>query len=445
MASDLLTIGSNGARAARNALDVTSQNIANSASEGYVRRSTRIVEVAATGSLSGTRDASFSGARVSGIVRQADAFRQAEVRRTSSDLARADAELTGLENIESAVENSGLFDAVVGFESALQQLTGDPVNASLRASALESARTLASSFNIASNQLDSIGENLRFEVADGVDQVNSQIQELAQLNIKIARADEGSSGQAVLLDQRDALLQSLSGLAGISTRLGSNHSVEIRIGGATGPLLLSGSEGHSLEQSTNPDGTIGFSVGGNAVSITSGALAGKAQALTAVAAASSRLDLIANAIASTANAAQANGAALDGSQGQPMFSGGGARDFSLALSDGSQIATAPAGASANSLNGSNLTALRDALSTTNIAGQTDGLLFDVSAAVAGRKVTRSALEAISQSASNALNSQSAVDLDQEAANLLRYQQAFQASAKIIEVASTVFDTLLSTR
>lgn len=42
-----------------------------------------------------------------------------------------------------------------------------------------------------------------------------------------------------------------------------------------------------------------------------------------------------------------------------------------------------------------------------------------------------------------LQSLSGVNLDEEAANLLRYQQAFQASGKIIEVSSTLFDTLLN--
>jgi flagellar hook-associated protein 1 FlgK len=36
-----------------------------------------------------------------------------------------------------------------------------------------------------------------------------------------------------------------------------------------------------------------------------------------------------------------------------------------------------------------------------------------------------------------------VNLDEEAANMLRYQQAYQAAAQIIRVASTLFDSLLA--
>jgi len=39
-------------------------------------------------------------------------------------------------------------------------------------------------------------------------------------------------------------------------------------------------------------------------------------------------------------------------------------------------------------------------------------------------------------------SESGVNLDEEAANLLRYQQAYQAASKVIQTASQMFDALL---
>jgi flagellar hook-associated protein 1 FlgK len=49
------------------------------------------------GYVANNRDVSLSGVRVTGVLRNADAFRQAEVRRTAADTARADTEVTGLE------------------------------------------------------------------------------------------------------------------------------------------------------------------------------------------------------------------------------------------------------------------------------------------------------------------------------------------------------------
>ena len=167
MASDLIAIASSGARAARAALDVSAQNIANAATPGYVRRSIELSEVAGTRTSSTQSDVSLAGVRIAGITRNADAFRQADVRRTTSDTARANAELAGLAHIESSVENSGIYNALTGFESALQQLGPDPTNASLRSAVIEQGRTLAGSFRIAAQELASVSKGLRFDAAAG--------------------------------------------------------------------------------------------------------------------------------------------------------------------------------------------------------------------------------------------------------------------------------------
>ena len=88
--------------------------------------------------------------------------------------ARADcaAELAGLQNIESAVEQAGIFPAIVEFESALRQLGSDPVDPSLRAATVASAETLANKFNIAANSLASVAEGAQFEARAGVDEAN---------------------------------------------------------------------------------------------------------------------------------------------------------------------------------------------------------------------------------------------------------------------------------
>jgi flagellar hook-associated protein 1 FlgK len=73
----------------------------------------------------------------------------------------------------------------------------------------------------------------------------------------------------------------------------------------------------------------------------------------------------------------------------------------------------------------------------------NGLLFDVSSRVAGHEITADALDAIAASARISLEQQAGVDLDTEAANLIRYQQAFQASGRAMQVASDIFDSLIA--
>ncbi len=59
------------------------------------------------------------------------------------------------------------------------------------------------------------------------------------------------------------------------------------------------------------------------------------------------------------------------------------------------------------------------------------------------EVTSTAQATLLEQARTAEQSYSGVNLDEEAANLIRYQQAYQASGKVLQVASTLFDTLLT--
>lgn len=445
MASDLLSIGKSGAQAARIALDVTAQNIANASSEGYVRRSVSLAELSSTGAFGQVGAVSLSGVRLQSVVRNADLFRQSEVRRTGADAARASAEVAGLENIESAIEQTGVYPAIVQFEASLQRLVGDPVDPSLRTAVLEDARTMASTFTMAAGALDSAGDGLRFEAGAGVDQVNVLAGELARVNMRLARAADASSDQSTLLDQRDALLEKLSGQASITATINADRTVDVRLGDASGPALVAGGAAGTLAMTTAANGSIGFTLGGSAVSLTGGALAGKALALDKLADVRTRIDTLARTVIDTVNTAQASGAALDGSAGQPLFSGTGAASMAVVATSGSAIATAPAGAAAGSRNASNLDALRSALAAADPAGGMDALLFDVSSTVAGRTVTRDALATIADGSRVALQAQAGVSLDDEAVNLVRYQQAFQASGRVMQVASDIFDTLLGIR
>lgn len=448
MGSDLLTIARSGANASRAALNITAQNIANASSEGYVRRSIGLSELSAYSGMASASGISLAGVRVSGIVRNADLFRQAEVRRTGSDAARAGAELQGLENIEAALEQTQVFDSIVAFEGSLQQLVSDPTDGSLRAAVIESGRTLAQTFNVAASSLEAVGSGLRFEANNGVEAVNRISGELARVNLRLSRVADASSDQTTLLDQRDSLLQQLSEHVDVTTSFAADTTVTVTIGGSPGGTLVQGGSTNPLAMATAPNGTVSFTLGGSALTPASGSLAGQSLALTELDSARTRLDDLATGtlgIATTLNAAQAAGADLDGNPGQPLFSGTGAADLTLVAASGSQIATAPAGAAPNSRDPANLVAMRNAFATNDPAGAMDALLFDVSSAVAGRSVTRQALDSIASTALIALQAQAGVDLDQEAVNLVRYQQAFQASGRVMQVASDLFDTILGIR
>lgn len=439
MTANLLLIGKSGAMAARAALDLTAQNIANAGNPDYARRTLSMAEVAAKGGITLQQDVGLSGVRPDRVLRSDSLFLHNEARRTSGDVARADAELAGLSNAETAIEQAGIYTAIVDFEASLSRLATDPLDGALRSAVLDGADRLAQTFRIAGNGLDIAEADLRFTADAGIEQLNLLSGELARTNAGIARARPGSSNMAALFDQRDALLRDMAQLAGVRTQLDAMGRAAVSLDGQP---LVAGVDSFALAAAANPDGTLGFTVGGTAVEPDAGSLLGASQALRGIAELRTQLDSLAAQVVSIANTAQANGSAPDGTPGQPFFSGSGAADIALALTGGNQIATASAGAGVDSRNIGNLQALRDALANNGPAASADTLLFNLSSAIGSRTVTRDALRTIADSAAVALSAETGVDLDREATELLRYQQAFQASGRVIQAAADIFDTIL---
>ena len=441
MTASLFAIGRSGAATARAALDLTAQNIANAATAGYVRRGAVIEEVALQRPLDAK--VSLSGAKVAGTARFADPFRQSELRRTSGDQARADAELSGLRDAETALERSGLHPALVDLRAAFDRLAADPTDPALRSVVLDAVGVAARGFAIADQSLEAAQAGLIEGAAADTDRVNTLAQDLARVNLELTRA--GGGDRSVLLDRRDALLEGLSQSVDVATAFAADGTATVRIGGPSGPALVALGTVQPLALTTAANGTLSFTLGGIAVSPARGTLAGSAQALSRLAGTRDELDASAAALIATLNTAQANGAALDGSPSTPLLSGIGAGDIALTLTSATQLATAPAGSPAGSRDGTNLAALRAALGGSDSAGRIDALLLGVSGAIASRAVTRDALASIADAAREAFSAQSGVDLDQEAVNLVRFQQAFQASGRVLQTAAALFDTLLGIR
>ncbi len=447
MPGAIFQIARTGAAAARASIELTAQNIANVSNPDYARRTLITSEV--VGQLPGTRG-TLSGVRIDSIARNDSALIQQQARTSAGALARADAELSALRDTELALEQSGLFEGLVEFEAVLTQLEGSPLEPALRTNALEAARQLATTFQFADTVLGTARAQVREAAGFSIADANLQAQELARINLNLVNAQDGTPGQAALLDARDAALRNLAKQVGIEASFAANGAVEVRLAGSggagSGPLLVSGINSTAITATNTAAGTLEFAVGAVAVAPASGALAGHSGALEAQADYKTQLDAIAASTIARVNAAQASGAAADGSPGQPLFSGRNAGDIALALTNASQLATAPAGSPAGSTNTTNLASLVASLGAAGgPIASTDQLLLGLSSRISSQGVTRSGLAVIAGNAQATLLSQTGVDLDTEAANLIRLQQAFEANGRVLQVAADIFDTLLALR
>lgn len=126
----------------------------------------------------------------------------------------------------------------------------------------------------------------------------------------------------------------------------------------------------------------------------------------------------------------------------------GASGFGVALTDPAGFAAAAqTGAVGDNRNALLLGALQTAKTlgngTTSFQGAYSQFVSQIGNKTRELEVTSSAAGKLLTEATTALQNESGVNLDEEAANLLRYQQAYQAAGKVMQIASEMFDMLLS--
>ncbi len=87
--------------------------------------------------------------------------------------------------------------------------------------------------------------------------------------------------------------------------------------------------------------------------------------------------------------------------------------------------------------------MQGALTTLDPSDTMNDILTDISGSVQSATTTQTTLQTLSSAAASSLSSESGVDLNTEAVNLVKFQQAFQASSKVMQTASTIFDSILN--
>ena len=136
-------------------------------------------------------------------------------------------------------------------------------------------------------------------------------------------------------------------------------------------------------------------------------------------------------------------------EGHRLVQTGGVRHRSTRLDDRA-LSAAPGDEVVGDLGDNrNALALTDALADRSLNGGTASLsdvfgrlVADVGVHTRQAQLSRDALELVQGDARSAIESVSGVNLDEEAANLVRLQQAYQAAAQVVRVADSLFDTLL---
>lgn len=446
MPTAIFTIGRSGLTTTRRSLELTAQNIANADNVNYSRRTLTQGELVMTGSIGLNAQDSLGGVRPGSIERAESSLVQRQARDSSSALEAAQAEFFAMKEAESALETSGVFTGLVDYEAALTRLQNNPTEPALRLSALEAARKMAGNFRIANGTLANARGLVQAEVSAKTLTINELSGELAKINADLSGSRDGTAGRAALLDARDKALRGLAKEFGIAPTINADGTADVMLNGTPPVALVTGGTATPLATSFAADGSVSFSVGGTPFVPAGGAMAGRASALAEMADLQAGLDGLAVSAINLSNTAQANGVGIDGNPGQPLFAGTGAGSITMVLASADGLATAPAGAPAGSRDTANLAALLGALGDPSgpVTG-TDSLLLGLASRVSALETRRDGLSVVAASAEAELLRETGVDLDTEAANLVRLQQAFEANSRVIQVAAQLFDTILDLR
>ena len=447
--SDLLSIGASGVRAYQTALNTVGENIANTGVAGYTRRTTELREVSATsGSINARYVTSGNGVAVAGIGRVADMFRAASVRQSASDLGRTATGATWLDRIETSLTDNGLSDKLTAFFTAARTLAADPTSVPSRAVMIEAATSTALGFQQTGIALDRAMTELDATAQQGVSTLNALASQLAKINDGLGRTSPGTASAAQLMDQRDQVLEQMSGLTDLTVRMDELGRSTVTIGGSGGPTLVAGNTEGRVAYLRGSTGAVSFVVqrtGTTAMfSPLGGALAGTVDGAQRIAETRTSLNAVAADFAGQVNAVQAQGRTLDGVAGTALFATGATpTDLSVVMTDPRGIAAASAGGGTR--DASNLTALQTIRTTRDFEGRTTTLITANAAALSQKQQVADAQGSIRDGAIAARNAISAVDLDNEAVELLRFQQAYQASARVIQVARETMQSILDIR
>ncbi len=227
--TDLIGTGSTAVAAYQRALGTVSNNIANVGTDGYSRQ-----EVVLQANPAKKEGIVFMGTGVMAdrIKRSYDAFAEANLRNSNSDLASQGPMVDYTNRVVDVLGGTtmGLSGAMDQFFASARSVSADPASSVVRGSFIRDAQGLASRFNQLSGQLDLLQGETRDAIENSVGEMNTLVKQLALVNLQMTKNETADSQPPQLLDQRDQLLKELSGFARLTTSFKPNGAVLVSLG-----------------------------------------------------------------------------------------------------------------------------------------------------------------------------------------------------------------------
>lgn len=460
----ILNMGGQSMQVQQEATALTGQNLANVNNPNYAEENVQIAENTPLQTSTGDEG---TGVEAVTITSMRDALLDAQIASEDSVTGSLSAQQTALQQAEAYLNESlsssatdstsaatsanGLTADLNSFFNSLQTLSANPSSIPDRQAVVQSAQQLAEQFNNVSSGLTTVNDSLNATVQDSVTTVNQDLSQIADLNQQIMEAQSAGASAEQLTDQREKLIENLSGYANITTTPQGDGSVTVSLGGLT--MVSEGQVTDGLTATTTSGQPAQVTAqSGGALNLTSGSIEGNITAQSgAIATLSNSIDTLASSLITSVNQVYQNGYDLNGNNLQSQFfTGTGASDIAV----NQTVATDPstfqaAGTQGNP--GDNTIVLQMAnLANQSMAGLGNQTLsqnysdavdqFGSSLQSVNEQLSNS--QSVSQMLTTQRSSASGVNEDTELANLLQFQKAYEASAELISTVNQMLTTVI---
>jgi flagellar hook-associated protein 1 FlgK len=465
----MFNIGKSGLMVTKQAMTTTGHNIANVNTEGYSRQN---VDTTAAPVIPGGRLTFGNGAWAKKVTRVSDEYLEKRIQSEHKNFANAeekDLYLHQTEQIFNESNNDGLNRVATRFFNEFRKLSTDPANTAIRASVRESSSQLAGEMRRMDHELKDVAKNIDDRLEGYVRELNALSKEVRDLNIDIDKAELGGGEAPDLHDKRDLALKKLGAMADISTSKDNNGRITVTLCGQVA-IVCGESVTELRTMRTPPDPQTGKKEGQLDIfvdtpvpqKLTSLFKTGRLGGLLEVrdqdiGSAQDKINQVAHLITTEVNNLHRQGFGLDGGTGRDFFEDGGdptRAAQNMKIND--QIMNnldAIAAAKTPGSEGDNRIAL--ALSAVGdlkgIAGDANSSILDVyNSMVSGLAVQTGTSQKnlvfqkdVLDQLQNVRESLVGVNLDEETANLLKFQHAYAASAKVLQVEDETMQTILN--
>ena len=221
--SSALASAVSGLRANQAALSITSANVANASTPGYIAESSNQIEVPSGGP--------GSSVQVTGVTRELDTFIQGQLRTEIGGGGFADQTANILGQLQSLYGTPGgtgtLETAFNNFTSAVQAISTSSTGLSAQTTALAAAQALAQQLNTTSQGIQTLRTNAEQDIGTSVSQANTDLNQIAAINTKLQGLSPTDPSAATLEDQRDNAINDLAKLVDVKVVNTGNNQVSL--------------------------------------------------------------------------------------------------------------------------------------------------------------------------------------------------------------------------